>query len=198
MKSYFLGILFVLFSFALVAEETTAKVKEHSAASHSELDSNNTEAGSSEAGEKNKPANDAINNFSVNQSEKGGIITANQAKTITGKQPEFTGLDSSYLLNSFGALVIVIGLILGAAWLIRRTKAFDFSGNKQVKLVEVLALGTKEKIAVIQCNGEFLLVGVTAHNINLLSKLDDYQVTSEGQQATSFNHLFNKFKQDAK
>ncbi len=122
------------------------------------------------------------------------VSLAQTAAETVSDRGQIKGIDSGYLLNSFLALVIVIGIIFAAAWLLRKTRAFDFAGNKQMKIVEVLAFGTKEKLVVVQCNDEYMLLGVTAHNINLIEKLQNYKPTAAATTPTSFNQLFNKYK----
>lgn len=69
-------------------------------------------------------------------------------------------------------LLCVIALILGIAHWIKRMNLSPLSGKAGVKLISQLALGQKERIMVIEVNGEQMVIGITAHNINLLKVLD--------------------------
>lgn len=68
------------------------------------------------------------------------------------------------------ALIGIIGLMLFIAWTIK--KANFISGNDQMKVVSSMSLGQKEKIAIIEVEGEKLLVGITQQNINLLRRYE--------------------------
>ncbi len=57
------------------------------------------------------------------------------------------------------------------AYLMRRFNVTQ-AGNGQMRVVASLVAGTKEKVMVIEVGDEQHLLGVTAHNINHLAKLE--------------------------
>lgn len=87
------------------------------------------------------------------------------------------------------ALVAVIGLILGLAWLVRRTTQGNFMPDG-LRSVASLALGTKERIVVVAIGDEQLLLGITANSIHMLHKLP--QPLIENAQRKSFYSLLSK------
>lgn len=91
-------------------------------------------------------------------------------------------------------LVLVLGLILGLAWLLNRTRAgrgFGSSAQGALKVVATLPLGMKEKIAVIQVGEQQIVVGVTAQNMTLLTELSEPLPVAE-QSNVSFADLLKK------
>jgi flagellar protein FliO/FliZ len=75
------------------------------------------------------------------------------------------------ILSIFLSLLLVVAIIFALAYLARRFNVTQ-AGNGQLKVVASMAAGTKEKIMVIEVGGEQFLLGVTAHNINQLGKLE--------------------------
>ncbi|WP_342670049.1 flagellar biosynthetic protein FliO [Alteromonas confluentis] len=66
---------------------------------------------------------------------------------------------------------MVVGIIFSLAWLMRRFNVTHASSG-QMKVVASMVAGTRERIIVIQVGEEQHLIGVTATNINHLSKLE--------------------------
>ncbi|MBF7072379.1 flagellar biosynthetic protein FliO [Glaciecola sp. MH2013] len=75
------------------------------------------------------------------------------------------------ILSIFLSLLLVIAIIFAFAFIARRFNVTQ-AGNGQMKVVASMSAGAKEKIMVIDVGGEQFLLGVTAHNINQLGKLD--------------------------
>ena len=75
------------------------------------------------------------------------------------------------VLSIFGSLLVVVGIIFSLAWLMRRFNVTHASSG-QMKVVASMVAGTRERIIVIQVGEEQHLIGVTATNINHLSKLE--------------------------
>lgn len=75
------------------------------------------------------------------------------------------------LLGAFFALAAVIALIVGLAWLLRRMPGSGFRPAAGLKLVASLPLGAKERVVVVEVNGQQLLLGVTPGGINALHEL---------------------------
>lgn len=76
------------------------------------------------------------------------------------------------LATTFGSLLFVIALILFLAWVLKRMRVPTFGNQKGLSIVRQLAVGTKERIVIVQAGEEQFLVGVTSQSIQLLAKLD--------------------------
>ncbi|CAH0525190.1 flagellar biosynthetic protein FliO [Vibrio hippocampi] len=77
------------------------------------------------------------------------------------------------LAATLGALLLVVGIILGLAWLLKRMKVPGMMNQQGLKIVRQIPVGTKERIAIVQAGEQQFLVGITAHNIQLISELDE-------------------------
>lgn len=90
-------------------------------------------------------------------------------------------------------LLLIIGIILLLAWLINKTQWQRLTGGStQLKMIAVLPLGMKEKIAVIQVGHKQLLVGITPQQITTLAELEEPLPQTESNTAISFQDLLKK------
>lgn len=88
---------------------------------------------------------------------------------------------SSSLGSSLFAFIAVIAMIPVALWLLKRSQTGIQSAQAHLKTVAVLPMGTRERIALVEVDGKWILVGVTAQSIQTLSVLD----RPEGADATA-------------
>lgn len=77
------------------------------------------------------------------------------------------------LLGAFMAMLLVLGLILGLAWLLRRLPGAGFRPGDGLRVVATLPLGTKERAVVVQVGSRQLLLGVSAGGVTLLHELPE-------------------------
>ncbi len=80
---------------------------------------------------------------------------------------------SASLIQVTLALMLMVGLILGLAWLARRFGQPLFQQNKHLRLVASLSLGVKEKIILVEVEGKQLVLGVTPQQITSLHVIDN-------------------------
>lgn len=73
--------------------------------------------------------------------------------------------------GAFVALVLVLGLILGLAWLLKRLPGSGFRQADGLRVVASISLGAKERAAVVQVGGEQLLLGIGAGGVRTLHVL---------------------------
>lgn len=76
------------------------------------------------------------------------------------------------IVSIFLSLLLVVGVVFMLAFLMRRFNVTQ-SSTSQMKVVTSMMAGTRERVLVIQVGDEQHLLGVTAHNINHLAKLDN-------------------------
>jgi flagellar protein FliO/FliZ len=100
-----------------------------------------------------------------------------------------TALPSSplYLLKLVLGLIAVLLLFSAIAWLIRR---FGLGGlmhtsNGELKIIESLSLGSRERLVIVEAGKEKLLLGVTSGQINKI-----HLMNAGTDKATNFSdHL---------
>lgn len=98
------------------------------------------------------------------------------ASTSAYASQEHTSLNASGspfdLATTLGSLVLVIGVILALAWVLKRMKVPSLVNQQGLKIVRQIPVGTKERIAIVQAGEEQFLVGITSQSIQLISKLE--------------------------
>lgn len=104
-----------------------------------------------------------------------GLPTRPAKTTATLQQPAHAAPPSA--AGSIGgtlfALALVLGLIFGLAWLARRMPGVaGMRGNAGLRIVRSLALGTRERLVVVEVGGTQLLLGTGASGTRLLHTLE--------------------------
>lgn len=90
----------------------------------------------------------------------------------------------SDLLLTFGALVLIVVLILFLGWLAKRLNVTGGRNSKiPLRYIGQISVGNKEKVSVIDVGNERLVLGVTANQITLLSKQPQLQFQSRQDKA---------------
>ncbi len=79
----------------------------------------------------------------------------------------------SDLLQYFLSFALVIALLLGLLWTLKRLQGGALMQRKHQRLqvLESLSLGPRQKLALVRINDQQLLIGVTAGQITALGPL---------------------------
>lgn len=83
-------------------------------------------------------------------------------------------------------LLVVLALIFACAWLVRRMNGLTGMNNQSMKIVSVMALGTRERIALIDVAGTQILVGITPSAIRTLHVFDEPVVQPDDTSNSDF------------
>ena len=94
------------------------------------------------------------------------LATTAQAPAIGQHAAQSPGLGGAVL-----ALVAVLALIAGLAWLLKRLPATGLRGSEQLRVVSSLTVGQRERLLVVQVGEQQLLLGVTTGTIATLHVL---------------------------
>ena len=78
---------------------------------------------------------------------------------------------ASGLLQAGRGMVLVLGLIFLCAWLARRFGLPRFGGSALVKVVGSAMVGQRERVVVVEVGETWLVLGVTASQVNALHSL---------------------------
>ena len=77
------------------------------------------------------------------------------------------------LFGAVFALLLVLALIVGLGWLLKRLPGSGFRPSEGLKLVTSLNVGARERLVVVEVNGQQLLLGVTGGGISTLHTLPE-------------------------
>jgi flagellar protein FliO/FliZ len=86
---------------------------------------------------------------------------------------------ASQLASLIGGLVLILVLIYGLSWFVKRFSQGGFLHNPTMKIVSAMPLGTRERLMLVEVGGKQLLLGVTATQINTLHIFDEPVTHSE-------------------
>ena len=74
--------------------------------------------------------------------------------------------------SSLAVFVLILAAIPLSAWLLRRSQGLR-SGAAALNVHCAVAVGTRERIAIVRADRKWLVVGVTSQSISLLAELDE-------------------------
>lgn len=80
-------------------------------------------------------------------------------------------------------LLGIVSLILALAWFIKRFGGFNMAGGRDMRVLSSVALGARERVALIDVKGQQFLVGVTTQNINHLHTFDEAVIDTSRNDA---------------
>jgi flagellar protein FliO/FliZ len=92
----------------------------------------------------------------------------------------------SAMLQSFFALLLVLGVIAGAAWLLKRTQQLHTPSNSVLKNISALAVGPKERVVVVEVGDTWLVVGVAPGHVRTLHTLPRQELPAASAVAPKF------------
>ena len=85
---------------------------------------------------------------------------------------EAVAVDGTDLLSFAASLLVVVGTIVVLGWLYSRSKAFNGGRNDVINILASRAIGSKERLVVVEVAGKQLLVGMTASQVQTLHVFD--------------------------
>ena len=95
-----------------------------------------------------------------------GIIFPVQALAV---QPDISMTSS--LLKTTGMLLVVIALIYGLGWLMRKIQKPQHQHQKHLSLIETLPLGRNERLCLVKSGEHYLVLGITPQGINRIDEI---------------------------
>lgn len=69
------------------------------------------------------------------------------------------------------AFALVVGGIFCCAWLARRLGPQRARAGQHLRVVSSTALGQRERVVIVEVQGQWLVLGVTAHQVTQLAQL---------------------------
>lgn len=71
------------------------------------------------------------------------------------------------------SLLLVLAAVFAAAWVVRRLRGFGKFNNGALQVVTEIAVGTKERVVLIQVGNQQLLIGVAPGRVSTLHVLPE-------------------------
>lgn len=83
------------------------------------------------------------------------------------------------IVNLFAVLIIMFGLL----YVYKKVRTAKFVGKKHINIVNIVPVGTKEKIILMEVNNTVLLVGATPNHIRTLYVFDEIESIKPGTES---------------
>lgn len=100
------------------------------------------------------------------------------------------GLSAGGFLQAMFALALIIGLLLGAAWLARKVSGGKGFGQGGMQVIGGVALGPRERIVLVEVGETWLVVGLVPGQIRTLHRMPKGELAANpaGGPEASFAH----------
>lgn len=102
----------------------------------------------------------------------------------------------SSLIQLVGGLAVVVALLLGSLWLIKRLSG-PRGAASGLKVLGAAPVGTRERVVLVELADKVLVLGVTQSSVNTLHTLDAAEFRAKSgvpaqAPATSFQNWFTQ------
>jgi flagellar protein FliO/FliZ len=91
------------------------------------------------------------------------VLALQEAEPLAGGAPSISG-------QAFLSVAVVLALLGGAAWALRRTNSLRRS-RLPIAVETAVALGDRRSLVVVSVEGRRLLLGLTPQNVTLVTEL---------------------------
>jgi len=91
---------------------------------------------------------------------------------------------------------MVLALIWGAAWLIRRMAPLAGASHALIKVVATQAVGQRERVVLVEVADQWLLLGVAPGRVNTLQTLPKSELPASSTPAHPFGRLLARAKRE--
>jgi flagellar protein FliO/FliZ len=92
------------------------------------------------------------------------------------------------LIQTIFALCLVLGLLAGLAWFMKRYGPKAQGGSAHVKLVGALSLGGRERIMVVEVGDQWIVVGASPGRVNALATMPRKESINPGIETDATLH----------
>ena len=101
------------------------------------------------------------------------------------------------VLQVLTGLALVLLLVIGTAWLLRRVGRVPGLSNQSIRTIGALAVGTRERVVLLEVGATWILVGVAPGHVRPLATLPKGEVTAADArttpETTPFGALLKRF-----
>jgi flagellar protein FliO/FliZ len=94
-------------------------------------------------------------------------------------------LDGGFMLQFLAGLGVVVLCIVGLAWLLKRAGGLQASARGALRVIDGVALSTRERLVLVQVGEQQVLLGVAPGRVNAVHVLDQPVQTDTTDDAAS-------------
>lgn len=107
-------------------------------------------------------------------------------------------ISSGQIFNLIGGLVLVLMIFFAVAYLLKRLSGASGVGRGYLQVIDSLHLGARERIVLVKVADIYMLVGISAGNINPLHVITGEIPEKPGEQQPGAGSRFHDLLQLAK
>ena len=100
------------------------------------------------------------------------------------------------VLQVLTGLALVLVLVVGTAWLLRRMGRVPGLSNQSIRTIGALAVGTRERVVLLEVGATWILVGVAPGHVRSLATLPKGEVAdveTRAPEGAAFSALLKRF-----
>lgn len=132
--------------------------------------------------------------FAITALLLGSLATAAQADPAAAP-----GLPSGAITQAFFGLLLVLGLIAGAAYLMRRLPTNRHLAQGAMKVVGGLAIGPRERVVLLEVGDTWVVIGIAPGQIRTLHTLAKGEAEPVNpQESPAFSQWLRHFVEQRK
>jgi flagellar protein FliO/FliZ len=98
------------------------------------------------------------------------------------------------LVKATLGLALVVGLVLGVAWVARRVSPGVAGGGGPLRIVGSRSVGQRERVVVVEIEQQWLVLGVAPGSVNALATLPKGTLPPPAQPVPAFADLLKRAK----
>ena len=110
----------------------------------------------------------------------------------TAADAKAPGISGGSYVQALLALLLIVGLLLGTAWMARKLSGGKAFGQRGMNVVGGVALGPRERIVLVEVGDTWLVVGIVPGQIRTLHRMPKGSgpdgETSTAPSETAFSH----------
>ena len=102
--------------------------------------------------------------------------------------PGNTELLTQSIVSLLLVLAVMIGLLYASKWFMQRRPR----GGRRLRFIEAIALGSKEKLMIVEVDDRQMLLSVTSSQVQLISELEPEENVPTSGAASSTSSKFSE------
>jgi flagellar protein FliO/FliZ len=125
------------------------------------------------------------------------LLLAPIAALAAEAPPPPPGVSFATMMQTVAGLALILGLFVGAAWLLRKVnggKAF-MASNGPLQILSSLTVGARERIILVEVENTWLIVGVAPGQIRTLHTLPKGSLPVETAESGQFGQWLKQFRE---
>lgn len=126
--------------------------------------------------------------YSIAIAIMGWVLPFNTFATTQEKPsygPSSSVISVEYTLQMIAGLLVVLAIILGITWLLKRFSLIPATSSSNLKIVSATGIGQRERVVVVEIQDTWLVLGVAPGHITKLHSMNKPTDTAEKEMGNS-------------